>query len=203
MKHTWKETKNSKSAESRSAFAPTIKSHRSPLLSGNMNQRVPEEITCTSFTPTVLQSQGSNTTPLSFVYGESCDVFTRHWTGASHELQPWVTSLRVIFQFCFYSFYTWEHALLIKLPKGALTVDETGPVIRGLFWVLCDDETLEEVLNVLRISAFLNRCSHVNSGHQNLRLAVLQWLSGVSEPRLPIWGSVYIPHRTFINNKKV
>lgn len=92
----------------------------------------------------------------------------------------------MFFQFCFYSFYTWEHALLNKLLKGALTVDGTGPVIRGLFWVLCDDETLEEVPNVLRISAFLNRCSHANSGHQNLRLAVLQWLSGVSEPWLPI-----------------
>lgn len=65
-------------------------------------------------------------------------------------------------------------------------MDGTGAVIRGLFWVLCDDETLEEVPNVLRISAFLNRCSHANSGHQNLRLVVLQWLSGVSEPQLPI-----------------
>ena len=42
---------------------------------------------------------------------------------------------------------------------------------QGLFWVLSDDETLEEVPNVLRVSAFLNRCRHANSGKLNLRLA--------------------------------
>jgi hypothetical protein len=40
-----------------------------------------------------------------------------------------------------------------------------------LFWELSDDETLEEVPNVLRVSAFLNRCRHANSGKLNLRLA--------------------------------
>lgn len=51
--------------------------------------------------------------------------------------------------------------------------------------MFCDDETLEEVPNVLRVSAFLNRYTHANSGHLNLRLAVLQWFSGISEPGSP------------------
>ena len=42
---------------------------------------------------------------------------------------------------------------------------------QGLLWVLNDNKTLEEVPNVLRVSAFLNRCRHANSGKLNLRLA--------------------------------
>ena len=90
----------------------------------------------------------------------------------SNELQPWVTSLRVTFNSVLRHF-TYENShFLIDCSKGFngacdyvydLPLQENSYTqIQEMSWGLCDNKTLEKVSSVLRVSAFLNRCSHAN-----------------------------------------
>lgn len=136
----------------------------------------------------------------------------------SNKLQPWVASLRMIFNSVLKHFTYGETHFLVNCWKGFndgqdwvcdLPFQYNGSVqnsyahIQELSWVRSDTKTSEEVSDVLRVSASVNWCSHAHSRLMSLRLALLQWLPEVSEPSLTIWDSVYIPNRAFINNKNV